>query len=437
MLPRTPSSLPTAEVRPGGGTLRALLGGNVLWLSLVSLLNDTASEMIYPLLPFFLIGTLGASPAFLGLVEGIAESTSSFVKLASGWFSDRFARRKPFVVTGYGVASAARPLIALASAPWHVLAIRFTDRLGKGVRSAPRDALLAESVPPEVRGRAFGVHRAADHAGAFLGPVLATLLLVLLARDLRAVFALAAIPGALAVGLLVWKVREDGRQQGSSSATPPEPAATPPSTAAPQSGPPEDTAAIEIRGAFRRYLVVLALFTLGNATDAFLLLRAGDLGVPLEAVPLLWGVHHVSKSVWSVPGGALADRVGPRAAILAGWLLYAATYAGFAAATAAWHAWALFAVYGLFYGLTEAPEKALVAMLAPAGRRGAAFGAFHFTIGLTALPASVLFGALWARYGPTVAFLTGAALALAAAALLPLTRVRQSDPGANRAGATA
>jgi MFS family permease len=397
--------------------------GNVLWLSLVSLLNDAASEMIYPLLPFFLVGTLGAGPAFLGVVEGIAESTSSFVKLASGWFSDRFRRRKPLVAVGYGVAAAVRPVIALATAPWHVLGIRFADRLGKGVRTAPRDALLAESVDPAVRGRAFGVHRAADHAGAFIGPLLASGLLLMLANDLRLVFALAAIPGVLALLVVLLKVRDVPPLAATASAkttTVARRAAR--ITTNPRSSDPDRATP----PGFRRYLIVLALFTLGNATDAFLLLRAGDLGVPLAAIPLLWGAHHLAKSAFSVPGGALADRFGPRATIAAGWLVYAATYVAFAFATAAWQVWALFLVYGLFYGLTEAPEKALVAGLATEGRRGAAFGAFHFTIGITALPASLLFGLLWNAYGAPVAFLTGAALALAAALLLPLVVPRHT-----------
>jgi MFS family permease len=402
------------SAEPGSGTLRprdVLLGGNVLWLGIVSLLTDTASEMIYPLLPLFLVGTLGAGPAFLGLVEGIAESASSLLKLASGWASDRLRRRKPLVIAGYGIAAVVRPLIALAAAPWHVLLIRFTDRVGKGVRSAPRDALLAESVPPAMRGRAFGFHRAADHAGAVIGPLLASALLLILGGRLRPVFLIAAVPGLLAVVVLALRVREARARPLATAAPAREAAAAERAPAGGVAGP----------GApFVRYLCVLGLFTLGNATDAFLLLHANGLGVPAAAVPLLWGVHHVSKMLWNVPGGALADRFGPRPAIVAGWAVYAATYAGFAFATEAWHAWALFVGYGLFYGLTEAPEKVLVAAFAPAHRRGAAFGAFHGTIGLTALPASVLFGLLWSAFGPASAFLTGAAIALAASLLLAL-----------------
>lgn len=392
--------------------LRTILWqGNVLWLSIVSLLNDAASEIIYPLLPFFLIGTLGAGPAFLGLVEGIAESVSSFLKLGSGWVSDRLGRRKPMVLWGYGVATVVRPLIALVTAPWQVLAIRFADRVGKGLRSAPRDALLAGSVASHQRATAFGFHRAADHAGAVIGPLLASGLLLLFAGQLRPVFALAAIPGIVAVLVVAWKVRE---------VEPPLARAPSQSAGAALVGDSPRIVLRELGAPFVRYLAVLTVFTLGNATDAFLLLRANDLGVPLAAVPLLWGVHHVSKMIWNVPGGMLADRYGSRRAILAGWFLYAGTYSAFAFATSAWHVWTLFVVYGLFYGLTEAPEKALVAVLSPAHRRGAAFGAYHFAIGLAALPASVLFGALWSVFGARAAFLTGATLALVAAVLLPI-----------------
>lgn len=399
--------------REDGGrrTLRVLLGGNVLWLSLVSFLNDAASEMIYPLLPLFLVGTLGAGPAFLGVIEGVAESASSFFKLLSGWVSDRFRRRRPLVLAGYGIAAFVRPLIALVSAPWQVLAVRFSDRLGKGVRTAPRDALLAAAVPENMRGRAFGFHRAADHAGAVVGPILASLLLLVFAGSLRPVFALALVPGLLAVLVVVLRVRESPADAAAAAASPGVAGGTPGEAA---------ERGLRLGPAFSRFLLVLIVFTLGNATDAFLLLRANDLGVGTAAVPLLWGVHHVSKMIWSVPGGALADRIGPRPAIVAGWTVYALTYAGFAFATAAWHAWALFVLYGLFYGLTESPEKALVASLAPARVRGSAFGAYHAAVGIAALPASVLFGVLWQRFGATTAFLSGGGLALIASLLLLL-----------------
>lgn len=396
------------ELKPGRAIRSTLLTGNVLWLSVVSLLNDLASEMIFPLLPIFLVGTLGAGPRLLGVIEGVAESTASVMKLAGGWLSDRFGRRKPLVVWGYGAATFARPLVALASAPWHVLAIRFSDRVGKGIRTAPRDALLAASVDDAWRGRAFGVHRAADHLGALVGPLLASLVLLLAPGRLRLVFAFALVPGLIALLVLVLLVRERAPERS--------PIATPLVA--------DDGAAEDARPRLYRpmlpYLAVLVLFTLGNASDAFLLLRAADLGVPVAVVPLLWSALHVSKSGWSVVGGWLADRIGPAPSIVAGWLVYAAVYAAFAVASQAWHAWALFLAYGLFHGLTEAPEKLLVSRLAPAGRLASAFGAYHFAIGLAALPASLLFGVLWQAFGAPAAFFAGAAIAMLASIALPL-----------------
>jgi MFS family permease len=382
-------------------TLRGAIRGNVLWLSVVSLLTDLSSEMIYPLLPFFLT-TLGAGAAFLGVIEGVAESTASMLKLASGWFSDRIGKRKPLVVAGYSIASIARPLVGLATAPWHVLLVRFADRIGKGIRTAPRDALLADSVDASVRGAAYGFHRAADHTGAVLGPLVASAILYLGLGGYRSVFLLAAIPAALSVIVLLARVREVEVARAS-----------------------VPVARFEgFRGlppSLRRFLLVITVFTLGNATDAFLLLRAQQLGVDIAMIPLLWAALHVSKVVWSVPGGMLADRVGARPAIVAGWLLYALIYTAFGMATSAWHVWALFLAYGLFYGLTEAPEKAMIAALAPADRRGAAFGAYHFAIGIAALPASIIFGLLWQNFGAATALFTGAFVALAATLLLLAT----------------
>ena len=382
------------------GVSGRVFSGNVLWLSVVSLLTDASSEMIYPLLPFFLTTVLHAGPAFLGVVEGVAETTASLLKLASGWFSDRIGRRKTLVVSGYGLASVVRPLIAIATAPWQILVIRFADRVGKGIRGAPRDALIAESVRPDQHGRAFGYHRAADHAGAVIGPLLASGLLLLMPGEYRIVFALAAFPALLSVAVLLFKVHEPRERQ----------------VAKPS----------EFRGfqglgrRFHVFLVVILIFTLGNATDAFLLLRAQNLGVPLAAIPVLWGVFHVSKMVFNVVGGRLADRLGPRPAIVSGWLVYASVYCGFAFATRPWQVWLLFIVYGLFYGLTEAPEKALVAAGVRPQQRGAAFGAYHFAIGVGALPASVLFGIIWQSISVSAAFLFGATLAVAAAVALLL-----------------
>ena len=428
------------RVRARGDSIRwrVVLGGNVVWLSLVSLLNDAASEMIYPLLPYFLVGTLGAAPAMLGLIEGVAESTAAFFKFGSGWLSDRVRRRKPLVFWGYAIATCARPLIGVVSLPWQLLAVRFADRLGKGIRSAPRDALLAESVPENRRGLAFGFHRAADHAGAVIGPLLASALLLLLPGRLRLVFLLAFIPGVLSLLVIVFRVHERSSgataagANGGGGAASPGARTVDADSSLREAGPGTlSRARAAARGPLGAFLLVLVIFTLGNATDAFLLLRAQELGVPLALIPLLWGAHHVSKMLWNVPGGLLADRLGPRRAIVAGWLVYAVTYGAFAHATQAWHAWALFLLYGLYYGLTEAPEKALVAQLAPAGRRGAAFGAYHFAIGIAALPASFIFGVIWSAQGARTALLFGGALALLAALLLPvLVRLPASERAA-------
>ena len=388
----------------------------MLALAAVSLLTDVSSEMIAPLLPIFLSATLGASASAIGAIEGAAESTAALLKLASGWWSDRLPRRKPLVVAGYLLASAARPLVAFAGSAAQVLAVRLTDRVGKGIRTAPRDALLAASVPREVRGRAFGFHRAADHLGAVIGPLIAFALLGAGGLSLRTVFWLAAIPAALSVLVLVVGVRESAVERG-----------------APAGAGPVDLLGAPVVRRLAPLLGAVLLFTLGNSTDAFLVLRATQLGVPVALVPILWAMLHVVKSAASTPGGALSDRIGRRPTIVAGWLLYAAVYAGFAAASRTWHVWALVAVYGLHFGLTEGAEKALVAELVPPQARGAAFGWYHLTVGLAAFPASLLFGAVWDRHGAGAAFLVGGGLALGAAlwlAALPQRSVQQQrEPG--------
>lgn len=382
------------------------LGRNVLALTAVSFFTDVSSEMIYPLLPLFLTGTLGASATVLGAIEGAAESAASLLKLASGWWSDRVTRRKPFVVFGYVLATLARPLIALAQSASQVLAIRLTDRVGKGIRTSPRDALIADSVHPSVRGRAFGFHRAGDHAGAVVGPLIAFALLSGAAVSLRNVFWLAAIPGAIALLLLIIAVREVPRDPLSPATAPAIDAGAGTLTATPPR---------ELGGSFWRYLFVVLLFTLGNCSDAFLLLRASQLGVPVALIPILWAMLHVVKSLSSTPSGGLSDRIGRKPLIVSGWVLFAGVYLGLAYATAAWHAWALFAAYGVFFGLTEGTEKAFVADLVPAARRGTAYGWYHFAIGIAALPASLIFGMIWDRAGATAAFTVGASIAVAAA----------------------
>ncbi len=373
---------------------RTRLGRNVLALSAVSFLTDVASDMTYPLLPLFLATTLGASATTVGAIEGAAESAAALLKLASGWLSDRLRRRKPLVLAGYGIASLIRPLIGLAQSATQVLAIRVTDRIGKGIRGAPRDALVADSVDPSIRGRAFGFQRSADHAGAVVGPLLAFALLRWGGLEIRQVFLLTAIPGALAVAAVVFGVREVPRETA-------------------------DARKLDLRAPLGRrfwtFLGVLLIFTLGNSTDAFLLLRARDLGIDAALVPILWALLHVVKSLSSTPSGALSDRIGRKPLLISGWILYAAVYFALSRADAAWQVWALFAVYGVYFGLTEGVEKALVADLVPADRRGAAFGWYNLALGIGALPASLLFGAIWDRAGASAAFSFGAAMALAAA----------------------
>ena len=381
----------------------------VLALSLVSLFTDASSEIIYPLLPLFLTTTLGASAEALGVIEGAAETTASLLKLASGWWSDRLARRKPLVVAGYAIASLARPLVAFAQSAGQVLAIRVTDRVGKGIRSSPRDALLADAVSPEQRGRAYGLHRAADNFGAVIGPLIAFAVLHWTSISLRHLFLLAAIPGALAVIALIVGVREEPRAA----------ALTATARKAPLLG-----AGLPTR--FWGYLAVLLLFTLGNSSDAFILLRASQLGVSAALLPMIWAMLHVVKSATNTPGGALSDRVGRVPLIVAGWIIFALVYLAFGRATETWQAWALFAVYGTYFGLTEGVEKALVADLVPPDKRGAGFGWYNLAIGLGALPASVIFGAVWDRFGSARAFELGAALAAAAAIGLVLVVPRRA-----------
>jgi len=376
---------------------------NVKALGLVSLANDASSEMVIPLLPAFVTQVLGLGPAFLGTLEGIAESTASILKLVAGWHSDRIRRRKAFALTGYGLSNLVRPLIGLATAGWHVLLLRFADRVGKGIRTSPRDAIVAAAVEPGQRGLAFGYQRAMDNLGATVGPLCAALLLWLLPGQLRLVLLLSLVPGVVAVLLLASRVRERREE-----AAPPAPA--PATTSALAGGVPA--------GSFRTYLAAVVLFTLGNSSDVFLVLRAQELGVAVALVPIVWTVFSLVRALTAAPGGQLSDRIGRRPSIIAGWLLYAAVYLGFALARSAWQAWALFAVYGVYYGLVEGPERALVADLVASDQRGRAFGWFHLCVGIGALPASLVFGLIWRAHGAAPAFTLGAILALAASAVL-------------------
>jgi MFS family permease len=372
----------------------------VVLLGFTSLFTDVGTEMIFPLLPVFLSETLRASPAFLGLVEGAADTVSSLLKLASGVIADRVQKRKPLVLFGYGLASTVRPFVAMATLPWHVLAVRVTDRIGKGIRSSPRDALIADAAGDRA-GRAFGFHQAMDNAGAVVGPLLATGLIAL-GLSIRGVFWIAVIPGLLATALVAL-VREPPRAK----------VAQDPSTTADAGKP-----ARVLTSTLVAYLAILAVFSLGNSSDVFLLLRARSLGLSTAEIPVLWAVLNASKVVWAYLGGAAADRL-PRARLVAGgWLVFALVYLGLGQASATWHVWALFVVYGVFYGLTEPVEKALIKDLVRADQRGRAYGAYNFVVGVTSLPAGLLMGLLWNAWGPARALQVGAALAMVACVLL-------------------
>ncbi len=392
-------------------TLSNRLSRPVWLIGWVSFFTDMASEMVYPLLPLFLTQVLGAGAMSLGVIEGAAEAASSGLKILSGWWSDRMRSPKKLVFLGYGLASAVRPLIALAHAWPQVLAIRFTDRVGKGIRGAPRDAMLATLAPASERGRVFGFHRAMDHAGAVTGPLIASVFLYFYPGDYRTLFALTIIPG-IVVMLLILRIPDPG------------PAARTPDVqhplAAPLSPGPAQllSSAQKLGRPFYRAIGVIFLFSLGNASDAFLLLRLSDLGVPTFWIPLLWSALHVVKSSSSLVGGALSDQFGRRGVIALGWLVYAVVYAAFGFIESLPLVIAAFLVYGLYFGLTEGAEKAWVADLAPANRRGTAFGVYNAALGVGGLAASLLFGLIWTQVSPRAAFLTGAALAVIASLLL-------------------
>ncbi len=389
---------------------------NVYAIGLVSFLNDASSEVIYPLLPVFLALSLGASPAAIGLIEGGAESVSSILKLFAGYLSDRLGKRKGLVVFGYALASASRMLLAFVGSWPQALGARIADRVGKGIRGAPRDALIADTVAIEERGIAFGLHRAMDHLGAVVGPLVAFVVLWLVAArpeeptriEYQWVFLVAAVPAALSVLVAIAFVRDTREPGAHADAHPPR---------------------LSLRGFdgnFLYFLGVLALFTLSNSSDAFLLLRASDAGVQTEVLPLLWAALHVTKVASSLVGGDLSDRLGRKRLICSGWLLYAAVYAGFALVTSTAGVWALFLVYGVYFGLAEGAEKALVADLVRADQRGTAYGLYNLAIGITVFPASLMMGVLWSYGGPATAFLVSAALGASAAVLLLAVRAHRA-----------
>ncbi len=393
-------------------------GRNIFLLGLTSFLADVASDMVMPLLPAFIV-TLGGGAASIGTIEGAAEATASLFKYLSGRWADRARRLRPLAVLGYAIPAALRPLLAVASAPWHVLALRCGDRLGKGLRTSPRDKLLAASAPPERLAEAFSFHRGMDHLGAALGPLVATALLAIWPGELRRVFLVASIPGALAVGaLFLVRERDQGGGTGATAA------AGAPATSQLLPSPPAQG-----KGVPPALLATIGLFTLGNSSDALLLLRAQGTGASVAQLPLLWMLLHLVRAGLSWPVGRVADRLGRRAALGVGWLWYAGCYAAFAFMKAPWQAWVIFAAYGLVAPLTEGSERALVASAVPAERRGRALGLYNLVSGAGLLVASVLGGLLWERVSPQVSLGTSALLAaLAAAGLFVFLRALPPAP---------
>jgi MFS family permease len=384
-------------------------------LGWVSFFTDTASEMVYPLLPLFLTRVLGAGAMSLGVIEGIAEAANSILKVVSGRLSDRWGAPKPLALAGYGLSSLVRPFIGLATTWPHVLTLRLVDRLGKGIRSSPRDAMLATFADASNRGRVFGFHRGMDHAGAVLGPLIASAFLYFRPDDYRTLFALTIIPGGIVI-VILWRVPDT--RPGDGPADPSPGVSTPNSQApTPRKTPDRSIAGSTVRE-FYRAMAIIFLFSLGNASDAFLLLRFADVGIAAFWIPLLWSAIHVVKASSSIYGGQWSDRLGRRQVIGMGWLVYAAVYAAFALTDSAPALVVVFLAYGLYFGLTEGVEKAWVADLAPAEGRGNAFGIYNAVIGVGALVASLLFGFIWTRVSPEAAFFTGAGFAVAATALL-------------------
>lgn len=409
--------------------MKASVPRNVLVLGIVSLLTDASSEMMMWTIPFY-IALLGGGAVWVGLVEGFRESLSSLLKLVSGWFSDRLGKRKALVAIGYGISTVVKPVLALAGAPWQVLGLLGVERVGKGIRTAPRDALIAAVVGEENRGKAFSFHRMMDHAGAVVGLVAGTALVAYLFEHFRGkaetagyepidvfkfMYLVAAIPAALAVVAVVVLVREQARAAGKG-------------------------AGLDFRAGYDRrfwlFLVALLVFALGNSSDMFLLVRAGEIlgyDVVLSEVeradmaanwsfpwqlPLMFLVLSLAKMVFSLPGGIVADKIGRARTLAIGWAIYAVVYVLFGLATSAWQAWALFVAYGLFYGFTEGVEKAVVADFVRPEVRGAAYGLYAFADGIAKLPASLLLGLLYQYAGPAVAFGVGGACAGLACVLL-------------------
>ena len=393
------------------------LNPNVFSLGLVSLLTDISSEMIFTLVPLFLSNVLGATTTLIGFIGGLSESTDAIFRIFSGWFSDRIGKRKPLMLLGYSISTLAKPFMYMANSWGAVLAIRFSDRVGKGIRNSPRDALVADSVSAQERGRGFGLHRAMDTFGAFLGLAIAAIIiyqvqgggLELSLETYQWLVLVGVVPAVLAVLVLLFFVRESGKKPSLASS----------SHIGLNAG--------GLRGGFdirfKLFLAIMAVFTLGNSSDFFVILRAQNLEAPLIQVVLMLVVFNITYAVFSWPAGRLSDKLGRRRVITLGWAIYALVYLGFALASSLWQIWLLFAAYGIYYGIVEGVARAFVADLVPEERRGTAYGLYHSVVGLTLLPASLIAGWLWDSFNPAAPFYFGAGLAfLAMLGLMGLIR---------------
>jgi len=368
------------------------LGRNVFAAGLVSFFMDVSSEMVYPLVPLFLANVLGVNKSVIGLIEGIAESTASLLKVFSGWFSDRIGRRKGLMGVGYAVSVLSRPLIALAVAWQHILASRFIDRFGKGIRTAPRDAIIAESSDPGVMGRAFGFHRAMDTLGAVIGPALAFFLLSAFTGDFRKVFWVSMIPGIIAVALIIFLIKERKKVL-------PERHERPKLTLA------------HFDWRFKFFVVITTLFAIGNSSDVFLILRSQQLGITTAMIPVVYLTFNLVYALSAIPAGIAADRFGKKRVVLVGFILFALIYYGFAVAGSATAAWVLFGLYGVFMGLMEGVQKAFLTTIIPPDFKATAFGVYNTAVGLALFPASLIGGWLWDRVSPAATFYYGSAMA--------------------------
>ena len=371
---------------------------NIFFAGVVSFFMDFSSEMVYPLVPLFLSSVLGVPKSVIGLIEGIAESTASLLKVFSGWLSDRLGHRKWLMALGYGISTLSRPLIATAPNWGQVLGSRFMDRFGKGIRNAPRDALIAESCEEQRLGRSFGFHRGMDTLGAVVGPAAAFGLLAFFSGQYRLVFWLSMIPGLLAVLTIIIFIRE-------TRACPLDQAEKP------------RLGWSSFSGAYKFFMVVVTLFSFGNSSDVFLILRAQNLGISVAVIPLVYLAFNVVYGLGALPAGLLSDRIGPKPIILLGFILFGFIYLGFSQAGQPSHIWPLFILYGIFMALTEGVQKAYLATIIPRDFKATGFGLYNTLVGLAVLPASVIGGLLWDRLGPSATFLFGTATSWLAAIL--------------------